>query len=170
MTFDEAVDRIDRARDREQIADAIITFTDGRVGAAAMFLVRDGNALGWRGHGTEGGAPINTLSFPLAGASVLQAAHDVGGTFRGTAQTPGLIVEHKLWAWLGSATPEDLVVVPVMVNRRAVNLIYAQGDDEAVDSDGNRGRLDDSVVAQLELLAEHAQAAYVRLIERMRGE
>ena len=170
MTFDEAVDRIDQARDREQIADAIITFTDGRVGAAAIFLVRDGNALGWRGHGTEGGASITSLSFPLAGASILQAGHDVGSTFRGTAQTPGLIIEHKLWAWLGSATPEDLVVVPVMVHRRAVNLIYAHGDDDAVGSDGKRGRLDDAVVAQLELLAEHAQAAYLRLIERMRRE
>ena len=75
-----------------------------------------------------------------------------------------------MWAWLGSATPEDLVVVPVMVHRRAVTLIYAHGDDDAVGSDGKRGRLDDAVVAQLELLAEHAQAAYLRLIERMRRE
>src|SRR5262249_47516153 len=106
-------------------------------------------------------SPLEELSLPLGGASSLQSAHDSGQIFLGPAPSAARPVEQALWRTL-SAVPEptSVLVVPVLVKTRAVNLIYAHilaGVPPA------------STVTELGDLANRAQSSYMRLIRQARG-
>src|SRR5882724_1237205 len=76
-----ACERIDTATNRDHIADTFVSYAQGRYDALVVFLIRDGNALGWRAWVAPPAQlrkPIEELSLPLGGASSLQSAHDAG--------------------------------------------------------------------------------------------
>lgn len=164
MTYGAACERIDTARDRNAIADTFIEYAKGRCDACVVFLIRDGNALGWRGYASPPAMldkPIEQLSLPLGGASALQSAHDAGQTFVGPAPSAAHPIETQLWAALHVVPdPACVLVVPVMVKSRAVNLIYAHTLG---------GQPPRQLVSELEDLAARAQTSYTRLIRQARG-
>jgi hypothetical protein len=164
LSFADACERIDSAQNREGIADAFVDFAKGRCDALVVLLIRDGNALGWRGYvapPTKATRAIEELSLPLGGASALQAAHDACQTFIGPPPAGAKPVESQLWAALGAdPAPIEVVVVPVQVKQRAVNLIYTHtlgGTPPA------------TLVTELQDLAARAQTSYLRLIRQTRG-
>ncbi len=164
ISYGAACERIDIAENREQIADALCDYAKGRVDALILFLIRDGNALGWRGYLAHPEAlktPIEELSLPLGGASALQSAHDAGEPYIGAPPSAAKPVETKLWAALGaSPEPQEVAVVPIMVKQRAVNLIYAHvlgGPPPA------------QLAHELADLANRCETSYLRLIRQARG-
>ena len=164
VTYGAACERIDTARTRDQIGDAFIEYAKGRCDVLVVFLIRDGNALGWRGYASPPARidkPIDQLSLPLGGASALQSAHDAGQTFVGAPPATAHPVESQLWTTLHVAPePVTVVVVPVLVKQRAVNLIYAHTLG---------GQPPRQLVTELEDLAARAQSSYLRLIRQARG-
>jgi hypothetical protein len=164
LTYSAACERIDAAVHREAIADAFAEYAKGRCDALVVLLVRDGNALGWRGYVAppkHPQRPIEELSLPLGGASALQSAHDACQTFLGAPPSGARPIETQLWAALGAdPVPVEVLVVPVQVKQRAVNLIYAHtlgGSPPA------------TFVSELQDLASRAQTSYLRLIRQTRG-
>ena len=161
MTYQKACDAIDAADHRDQIGDALVEFAIGRFEVAAVFLMRDSNALGWRLYtatSTSSNAAVEELGLPLGGASVLQAAYDSGAPFRGEPPTPGRPIEKRLWETLGiDHEPNDVLVVPVLVKQRVVNLIYAHGF-------GGEPMSDEHCDELVELAVRGSQA-YLRLIQ-----
>jgi hypothetical protein len=164
ISFATACERIDAASNRDQIAETFATYGQGRCDALAVFLIRDGNALGWRAWLAPPAAmrrPIEDLSLPLGGASSLQSAHDAGQPFVGTPPSAARPIEKQLWAALGTQPePFAVLVVPVLVKQRAVNLVYAH-----IVSSPPPNQL----VSELGQLAARAQASYLRLIRQARG-
>jgi hypothetical protein len=159
-----ACERIDTAANRDQIADTFVAYARGRCDALVVFLIRDGNALGWRSWVAPPAAltkPIEEMSLPLGGASSLQSAHDAGQPFVGTPPSAARPVEKQLWAQL-STQPEPfaVLVVPVLVKQRAVNLIYAHLTSSAPPV---------QLVTEVGELAVRAQSSYLRLIRQARG-
>jgi hypothetical protein len=164
VTYGATCEKIDTAEHRDQIADALCEYAKGRVDALLVFLIRDGNALGWRGYLSAPDAaktPIEELSLPLGGASTLQSAHDAGEAFVGGPQSAAKPVETALWTAIG-ATPEpvEMAVVPVVVKQRAVNLIYAHVLGGSVPA---------QIVTELSDLAARCATTYLRLIRQSRG-
>ncbi len=164
LSYGAACERIDTATHREQIADVLVEYAKGRCDALVVFLIRDGNALGWRGWiapPAEVKTPIEELSLPLGGASALQSAHDAGEAFVGPSPSSAKPVETKLWTALGThPEPIDVVVIPILVKQRAVNLIYAHTLG---------GPPPQFLITELLDLAVRAQASYLRLIKSARG-
>jgi hypothetical protein len=164
-TYTAACDAIDTATHRDQIGEALVSYAKGRVEALVLFLIRDGNALGWGGYVASPGSPktpIEEISLPLGGASSLQSAHDAGQPFVGPPPSAARPVETKLWTALGTnPEPGIVIVVPVMVRQRAVNLIYAHPIPGASPTA--------QLVHELGDLANRAQTAYLRLIRQARG-
>jgi hypothetical protein len=160
LGFAAACERIDTATNREAIADAFVEYGKGRCDALVMFLIRDGNAIGWRAS-VGRGKPIEELSLPLGGTSALQAAHDASGTFLGPPPSQTRPIETALWAALGAEPPPvDVLVVPVLVKQRVVNLVYVHtlgGPPSA------------TLVNEVQDLAARAQTSYLRLIRLTRG-
>jgi len=164
VTYGAACERIDTATTRDQIGDTFVEFAKGRCDALVVFLIRDGNALGWRGYAGPPARldqPIEELSLPLGGASSLQSAHDTGQTYIGPPPSAAHPVETQLWTTL-HVTPEPVtvVVVPILVKQRAVNLVYAHTLG---------GQPPRQLVTELEDLAARAQSSYLRLIRQARG-
>jgi hypothetical protein len=164
MTYGAACERIDTAPNREQIADTLTEYAKGRCDALVVFLIRDGNALGWRcwvAHSDAMKMPIDALSLPLGGASSLQSAHDAGQPFVGPPPSAARPVETRLWSALGAdPEPTAVAVVPVLVKQRAVNLIYAHS---------LVGPPQQPFLGELADLAGRAQTSYLRLIRQARG-
>jgi hypothetical protein len=164
LGFGAACERIDTAVHREQIADTFVEYAKGRCDALLLFLIRDGNALGWRGWVAPPArprTPIEELSLPLGGASSLQSAHDTGARFVGAPPSPAKPVETQLWTALGVVPePSEVLALPILVKQRPVNLIYAHT---------LVGPPPQSLVNELTDLATRAQSSYVRLIKAARG-
>jgi len=165
LAYGAACERIDTASNREQIAEAFVEYAKGRCDALVVLLIRDGNALGWRGYvapPNKPARPIEELSLPLGGASALQACHDAGQMYLGQPPSPAKPVESTLWRALGASDPMpvEVLVVPVLVKQRAVNLIYAHTLG---------GSPPPSLVNELSDLANRAQSSYLRLIRQTRG-
>jgi hypothetical protein len=163
ISYGAACERIDVAESRDEIADALCDYAKGRVDALILFLIRDGNALGWRGYLPDPSTlktPIEELSLPLGGASALQSAHDAGEPFVGYPPSAAKPVESKLWTALGVSEPTQVVVVPIMVKQRAVNLIYTHVIG---------GPPPSQLVAELGDLAHRCETSYLRLIRQARG-
>jgi hypothetical protein len=162
LSYQEARDRIDEAEHRDVIGDTLVAFAHGRFEVAVIFLLRDANALGWRVHSSlerSSQAAVEALGLPLGGASVLQAAFDTGRPFRGGPQSVGRPIEKRLWTALGvPAPPREMLVVPIMVRRRVVNLIYTHGF--------RGGAIHDRAAGELIELASCASDAYLRLIQQ----
>lgn len=163
LTYGAACERIDTASHREQIAETFVEFAKGRVDALVVFLIRDGNALGWHGWLSMPTAKVgfDQLSLPLGGASALQSAHDAGAPYVGPPPATARPVELQLWQALGvTPDPTTVIVVPILVKQRAVNLIYAHLAMTAPPQ---------QLVTELADLANRAQASYLRLIRQARG-
>jgi hypothetical protein len=167
VALTDAARSIAAARHREQIADDIIEVAQGRTGAAALFIVRGPSAIGWRGLGGNGrpvlGGAIENLAVPLGGSSVLQVAHDTQRPYHGPSPAAGRPIERELWLALGVVEPPtDMLVVPILVGHRVVNLLYAHGP-------GGRS-IAETHARELIDLAHSAAAAYVRLIQAARTD
>lgn len=164
ISFAGACERIDTATNRDQIAETFTSYAQGRCDALVVFLIRDGNALGWRAWVAPPAAlrkPIDELSLPLGGASSLQSAHDAGQPFVGTPPSAARPVEKQLWAALGTQPePFAVLVMPVLVKQRAVNLLYAHLVGTPPPN---------QLVTELGELAARAQSSYLRLIRQARG-
>jgi hypothetical protein len=164
VSYGAACERIDTATHREHIAEAFVEYGKGRCDALVVFLIRDGNALGWRGYVAPPATPtvpFEELSLPLGGASCLQSAHDAVQPFVGPPPSTARPVEHQLWrALVANPEPVSVVVIPVAVKQRAVNLIYAHtlGGAPSV-----------TLVNELSDLSRRAQTSYLRLIRQARG-
>lgn len=164
LSYGAACERIDTAPNREGIADAFTEYARGRCDALVVMLVRDGNAIGWRGYvapPAKPTKPIEEMSLPLGGASALQAAYDGARVFLGAPPSPAKPVESSLWTAMGlELKPVEVLVVPILVKQRAVNLVYAHTIG---------GSPPQSLVTELQDLAVRAQSSYLRLIRQTRG-
>jgi hypothetical protein len=148
-SLDEATARMAEAMSRSEVADAIIAYAKGNFEVAALLVVRDELALGWRGVGKAADAErLETLLIPLASASIFRTALDAGDLFVGPA--PSSALHQHLFKILRTQPPERAAVLPIRIRDRAVNLLYAHGGD-----------IDESALRRI---AEAAGNAYVRLI------
>ena len=162
ITFGEAGERLSDAIHRDQIASALLDYAVGRAAALVIFLVRDGNALGWRGTTLQPtAAAITDLSVTLGAASTFHAAAEAGSAHRGPPLAPEHPVESRLWAALALPAPSEVIVAPIVVRHRAVNLVYAHPLPG--------GGFPDQVARELTALCNRASDAYVRLIQRSKS-
>jgi hypothetical protein len=156
---------MDAAEHRDRIADAVLELAEGRLGAAALFIVRGKTAIGWRGLSAAGthlvGAAIEKLMVPLGGSSVLEVALDTGGPHHGPSPAAGRPIERQIWEALGVISPpDDMLVVPISVAGRVVNLLYGHGP---------RGQgIAPDHLRELEEVTRHAGEAYLRIIQATR--
>ncbi len=155
IEIDDALDRMRNAAIRGEIADAIIAHARGLFDTAALLVVRDELALGWRGFGRELDVDrVETLLVPLDVPSIFRQAIEAGDLFAGAA--PPSALHAHVFKVLRAHPPRQAVVVPISIRDRVVNLLYGQRDGER--------ELGETALDGLRHLARGAADAYVRLI------
>jgi hypothetical protein len=155
LELDDAVTAMRAATTRGEIAAAIVGHARTLFDAAALLVVRDDLAYGWRGFGRDLDADrIETLLIPLESASIFRQAVEAGGLYVGAA--PPSAFHAHLFKVLRARPPHQAVVVPITIKDRVVNLLYGHKEGE--------GELSELSLDGLRILAKSASEAYVRLI------
>ena len=161
LSLEVASHRLTLAHHREELADVGMDFMRGYFGCGIIFLVRDGQARAWRGFASGvREAAIETIAFPLAIPSCFQLARDRHTSLRGPAPAEGGRLQRQIWKYLHCEEPSEIVVVPVQVKSRALNLVYAHAADG--------GPLPDGPVTDLQALCAALSSAYVRMIQKLK--
>lgn len=124
-----AVEQIRFASDQQDLSDNLFTFMRTCFSAGAMFVVTGAVAQGRFGFAGGRVRPeVERLRIPLGLPSCLRIARSRRANFRGAPPPDGGAVHAPLWAALGTDSPSDVLVSPVIVDGQVTLLLYAQGD------------------------------------------
>ena len=151
------------AGDREEVAGVALRLARSKFAVAALFIVKgpadparaaEMMILGWKGAGAAlDRTSIEPVMVPGNAESILKPAAG-GVVFHGPAPSKGL--NDRLLAALGRAkAPASIVVVPISVKNRVVNLLYADNGADPVPPE---------MASWLVLLARDVGNAYERII------
>jgi hypothetical protein len=118
-----------RADSREEIADLVIAYLAGRFERAAIFMIRNDTATGWKGVlNREPIVEITDISIPLDEPSVLKTVADGAGLYLGPlADTP---MNRKLLDGMGGGRPKSVLLAPLMISGRIVTILYADSEHD----------------------------------------
>jgi hypothetical protein len=150
-SLDDTCVRLERSATDDAAADLALAFLAARFAASLILLVRDGAALGHRGHGTQA-ASVEAFALPVASPSLVKLAIE---TRRLATASPTGATQDRLMRMLGN--PSSPAAAPVTIAARVVGVI-AVGDPLRGLADVHRATED------LEWLAEALGLAYARLL------
>jgi hypothetical protein len=160
-TVDEAIEIINTTDQRGSVADAILSYAAGLFEVAALCLLRDQFAVGWKGFGPNLDYDrIETLLVPLEMPSIFQIASKTRELVHAHA-VPATLHDH-IFKVLRAHTPLYSIVCPIAIGNRVVNLLYAHKADGSDLTEGER--------ADLRRITSAAGEAYVRLISASKAQ
>ena len=155
----DALKEIAAASSRDAIGDGIVAYLRATYALGLVWIVRDAIALGWKGFAPGVDASvIEALSFPLASPSVLRVAYEQRLLFRGAPPRDGAMLNRRLWKALRCTEPGEVIVAPVAIGKRIVNLVYAHAEDGGV--------IPDAAAVDLGRVCGVAAERYAELIRR----
>jgi len=161
IPLEEALHRLTLVQNREGLGNVIKDFMAGYFGCGMVLGVREGLAQVWCGFAPGiPSAAMETIAFPIAMPSCFRASHDSRTSFRGPPPADGHKLQRQIWKYLHCTEPAEILVAPITVKNRVLNLVYAHADD--------LGRLPDGPVTDLLALCAAASSAYVRMIQRLK--
>jgi hypothetical protein len=156
IALEDAVHHLSVAEHREQIADIVIDFMLPRFACGLIFLLRGANAHVWRGYspGIDARA-IETIAFPMSMPSMFRNAKERSVTFRGSPPVEGAHLHAQIWKYLRCQAPADVLVIPIAIGERIVNLVYAHASTSMLDAN----------VHELQALCSAVGSSFIRLIQ-----
>jgi len=141
------------AQERDAIVDLVLELARAYCEAAVLFLVQGGCVRPFRASGDGLHAQLEGIEVPLGVHSVFAHPAVTGFPFRGSPPEGG--IDARLLEGLGRAHIQDLVVHPISIRDRVVNLLYC---------DNGASAFGESSVAALAGVADCGARAYERLI------
>ena len=150
LSLDQTIAALATAPDRERATDLVMRFAQGRWAAALLFTIKEGAALGQRGHGQAlSEDAIQAVAIPLATPTVVKLAHDTRRIATEAPPDAGAIQE-RLARMLAVRTPS---AAPIVVANR-VSGVLAVGASIGEPDDGS----------DLDYLASALGDAYLRIL------
>lgn len=140
------------AESRNDVARALMRYAASTFETAALFMIRDNLAFGWKAFGPDVEPSfVDLLCIPLSSPSVFQVAADSDEIFFGPPFPSTL--HNYLFRGLGCLPPQLSAVAVVRIGNRPVNILY-----------GHRDSVEPPDIAALARLCDAASDSYVRLI------
>jgi hypothetical protein len=150
-----ATKAMSEATQRGDVADAIMAYAVNLFDAAALCIIRDNMAFGWKASGPNlDRERIETLLIPLDAPSMFRIAIHTGNVFH-AAPPPGTLHTY-LYRVLRCRPPRQATVTAIFIGKRVVNLLYGHRNE--------RDDLSDQELDHLRRACKAASDAYVRLI------
>ncbi|MCG8416376.1 MAG: hypothetical protein MJE77_00370 [Proteobacteria bacterium] len=121
---------IRQATGRDRVGDLVVAamhdFFDHVFEAGAILVVRDPIAIGWKGF-VRGGSHdvIEAIALPLNTPSIVAEPYRQRKSYIGPPLAGGTQIDHRLWELLKSQPPRTVSVVPVLLRKQAVCMLYA---------------------------------------------
>lgn len=158
LDADACLARLATAGHRNQVGDLLVDHLRGVFAVGIVLVVKHELAMGWKGFAPDvDDKVIEAIALPLTLDSAFRTAAEGGVVVHGAPPASGARVHLHFWRALSALPPAELVVVPILMKGRAVNLIYAHAD--------GGGAIDGGRVRDLERLAAGVTEAYTRLIQ-----
>jgi hypothetical protein len=145
--------RITGAADRDEIATLAVRLARAYVGTAALFLVQGGTMAGLRGDSSDLERRIQGIVIPLATDCRFAQVGTTREPWRGEPPEGG--VDARIVRALGRERVREVVLLPICIRDRVVNVLYA---DNGFDPVG------ETSLAALGALCNCVSRAYQRLI------
>lgn len=115
---------IGAAKTSDDIGASIIDYLKTFSAAVLVLVVKDGMALGWKGHAPKADRDvIESVIWPLSSPMIAEA-YEQAKLFRGPPPEDGAIGQ-RLWKMLHVDPPAEIAVAPIELKGRIVNLVYA---------------------------------------------
>jgi type II secretion system (T2SS) protein E len=157
----DAASKMGIAVTRDDIGDAVVDYLRSGFACGAVLIARDDLALGWKGFSPGAdAAAIEAVAMPLGPPSMFRLAFEGRSPFRGVPPVEGTPIQTRFWKALRVAPPREVIVAPIVIRDRVVNLIYAHPP--------GGGTLPDAAVADVATVCTAAATAYARLIRSTR--
>lgn len=145
--------RLAAAADRDEIGALAVRIARAYAAHAALFLVHGETVLGFRGSDEDLDRRIQGVMVPLATACTLARVAARRERFRGAP--PAHPLDTRVWSAVGRGDAHDLLLLPICIRDRAVNVLYVDNGGDA---------LAETAVAALAALGNLVAEAYERLI------
>jgi hypothetical protein len=145
--------RIAGAADRDEIATLAVRLARAYAGTAALFLVQGGALAGLRGDSSDLERRIQGIVIPLTTECRFAQVGATREPWRGEPPESG--VDARIVRALGRERARELVLLPICIRDRVVNVLYADNDFD---------RLGETSLAALGALCNCVSRAYQRLI------
>lgn len=129
-----AITEIDEQHSQADILNALVNRASSFAPRVAFFVVKGGQATGWRARGFEGAVgdtAIQEISFPIAADTVIGEACKSHTTWSGGPHTHS--EDHLILNHMGEESPQRIVAIPLVVRTRPVAVLYA--DSAGLESD-----------------------------------
>jgi hypothetical protein len=129
-----AVDDLDNQRSQADILNTLVNSAASFAPRILFFVIKNEQAVGWRGRGLEGTIGDNAVREIVLPLSADTALADVVKSRATWSGTPGANADdHLLLNKLGAEPPQRMTAVPLIARGRAVAVLYA--DSAALDAD-----------------------------------
>lgn len=151
--------QLERATSKDEVAATLLRAGSDRPSVAVLFLVRGDSATALAARGsTLPAEEVARLLLPLPASPLFRAATEQGRPARGSALEDPM--QQVISGFLRAPAAEEACVAPVMLARRAVNILCVQSPHPA--------RLPAGIEEALAELCARAAAAYGRLIRELK--
>jgi len=126
-------ERLAEARNRDEIAEALVIYLGQEFQRVALFLIRGKMAVGWRAvYDNRQVADFDHTEVPLDNTSLLRMVVDEKRYYRGAV--PRTASNAKMLAAMGKTPPDIAQIIPLIMLGRVVTILYVDGrrnDQEA---------------------------------------
>jgi len=119
------------AKQRDDIATAVITYLMRDFPEAAMFMVRDNIATGWLATKEETKKNFQKITIPLLENSIFNLVATSQSYYLGPV--PNSRQNHKILSYFGALLPLHALALPLFVGQRLVAILYVQGQLEPLE-------------------------------------
>ena len=159
-TLHDTIQLIRRATGRDRVGELVLSALDegfrGYFNAAAILIVREPVAIGWKGF-VRGRDPeiVESIALPLTAQSCVLQPYLTKQPYFGPPPGGGTPLDKRMWSFMGTHPPNTVAVLPVSVDGHLVCMIYAQSTTEVNDP---------TVEEEISRLVRSMTNAFVRLI------
>lgn len=133
QTMESIAERLAEARNRDEIAEALVIYLGQEFQRVALFLIRGKMAVGWRAvYDNRQVADFDHTEVPLDNTSLLRMVVDEKRYYRGAV--PRTASNAKMLAAMGKTPPDIAQIIPLIMLGRVVTILYVDGrrnDQEA---------------------------------------
>lgn len=148
---------LEDATTRDEVGETLTTWLLSEYECGLVLIVKDGLALGWKGHAPDAEQDIiESIAMPLGPPSMLTAAYEQRVAVCGPPPSEGAALQTRLWKLLRCSPPSEVLVAPIVLGQRVVNLLYAH----------TSATFPSSTASDATRVAAAASSAYARLIRQ----
>jgi hypothetical protein len=146
------------ATTKDEVGTVLDDWLRSTFGCGLVLVVKNEMAMGWKGFFPDADDLVEAVAVPLGKPSMFSLAYESKAPFAGRPPEGGAKQDGLFWRVLRCVPPAEVLVCPVVLGKRVVNLLYAHSEDASV--------APSSVASSARLVAAGGAEAYARIIRR----